>query len=57
MLWVILATSFITGALLVYGGYLILAAEKIAIQFRLANIKDGKMKNKELDEELQKPFF
>ena len=56
MVWVILVTSFLTGLFFIYGGYLILAREKIAISFRLQGIKDGRAKNKVLDEELEKPF-
>jgi len=57
MLWVILAGSFLSGALFIYGGYLLLASEKMAIRFRLENIKAGRRKEKDLDEDLQKPFF
>jgi tight adherence protein C len=57
LFWVILATSFITGMLFIYGGYLVFASEKIAIRFRLEGIKGGKTKDKDLDEELQKPFI
>lgn len=57
MLWVILVASFLAGVFFIYGVYLILASEKMHIQFRLENIKKGKRKDKDLDEELQKPFL
>ncbi|KJS88565.1 MAG: hypothetical protein JM58_00750 [Peptococcaceae bacterium BICA1-8] len=49
--------SFLSGVLFIYGGYLILASERLKIQSRLKNITTEKQKARELIDELQRPFM
>lgn len=56
MVWIIMACSFIAGFFFIYGGFLILASEKLQIQYRLDRLKEDARKTKLLDQELQTPF-
>ncbi|MFZ5942661.1 MAG: type II secretion system F family protein [Bacillota bacterium] len=57
MVWLIVFLSFLSGVMFIYGGYLILASEKIHIESRLKKIKVERERNREPLDELQRPFM
>lgn len=58
LLYLILTMGFLAGVLFIYGSYYILAADRLALEARLAQLtSSSKDKDLEIDEELSKPFM
>lgn len=58
MVYIIIGLGFLTGFCFIYGGYFILASEKLQVQARLSDLKTNhNRKAKVMEDELQKPFI
>lgn len=56
MLFLILTFGFLAGVFFIYGSYFILAADRLKLEERLSQLTINKVKDAQIDEELQKPF-